>query len=162
MAESMSRLNRDRYRKKLHKLLSRSNVEKFVQMVWAIDALQSGRAEAASRCIRFPAEAATDDITSKFAVHKWDLETLVCQLLITPKDRLREGRNRHTNCSLFNAGATAVNHLRALENAESGIYLRRFSILNEMHRIGQRQFLTCGALLITALIRLSRETMGEV
>lgn len=108
-------------------------------MVWAIDALQSERVEAASRYISFPAEAAASDMASKFAVYKWELETLIRQLLVTPKIKMREGPNRLTDCTQFTAGAKAVDHLRNLEDAEAAIYLKRFSVFNEMHRIGQRQ-----------------------
>jgi hypothetical protein len=119
---------------------ARAPDENFLQMVWAIDALQSGREQAAARYIKYPREAATTSSDSRYALRKWDLETLVVQLLVTPKLKRHDGPNRETNCALFLAGATAVNHLRELENAESGIYLRRYSVLNEMHRIGYRQF----------------------
>jgi hypothetical protein len=136
----MSLMNRDRYRKKLRELLSLANDENFLRMVWAIDALQSERVTAASRCIRFPTEATASDLTSKFKIHKWELETLVGQLLTTPKSIARDGRNRILNCTEFGTGATVVDHLRKLENADYGIFRNRFGILQEMHRAGQRQF----------------------
>ena len=137
---SLSILKRDRSRKKLRQLLSHAEDEAFCQMIWAVDALQSGRAEAAARHLRFPAEAATSDMISKFAVYKWYLETLVGHLLTTPKYNPISDVKRATNCSQFATVAKVVNLLRNLEDAEASIYLRRFSILNEMHRIGQRQF----------------------
>ncbi|MBV9064944.1 MAG: hypothetical protein JO004_04150 [Methylobacteriaceae bacterium] len=136
----MSRLQRERHRKKLHELLSKADDEGFCEMVWAIDALQSDRVEAAKPFIEFPPEAATSEIGSDSLIHKWELETLISQLLITPKKRLREDRNVFLNCKLFSAGANAINFLRKLEEAEAGIYLKRFNILYEMHRLGQRQF----------------------
>ena len=136
----MSLLNRNRYRKKLRELLSIADDEAFFQMVWAIDALQSGRADAAAHCIRFPQEAATSDMSSRFAVYKWDLETLIGQLLITPKSKRRNSSIPLLNCTRFAAGATAVNHLRKLEDAEVRIYLEHSNALREVHRIGQRQF----------------------
>ena len=136
----MSLLNRDRYRKKLQGLLATADDEAFVELTWAIDALQSGRENVAARFIQFPAEAATSDIASNFAVYKWELETLLGLLLITPKHKLRDGLNRLTDCTQFAAGAKAANFLRKLEDAEAGVYLRHFDVLNEMHRIGQRQF----------------------
>jgi hypothetical protein len=137
---SMSTFNRDRYRKKLTNLLARADDEAFFRMVWAVDALQSARVDAAKPLLQFPAEAATTEIDSKFAVHKFELETLINQLLVTPKLQLREGRNQVTDCRQFGACAQGVNVLRKLENAESGIYLKRFNIFTEMHRIGYRQF----------------------
>ena len=119
----MSLMNRDRYRKKMRDLLSRSPDEDFFEMVWAIDALQSDRSDIAARYLQFPAEAATTDLDSKLAIRKWDLETLIGQLLVTPKrERRANGPNRITNCRLFHTGATAVSYLRELENAESGIF----------------------------------------
>jgi hypothetical protein len=102
--------------------------------------MQSGRTEVASKYIRFPHDAANTDITSKYAIHKWELETLIGLLLTTPKYKLHDGLNSLTNCSHFDAAAKAVNCLRKLENAEAGIYLKRTGILIEMHRIAHRQF----------------------
>lgn len=136
----MSKLKRDLYRKKLRKLLSRADDEAFLQLIWAVDALQSERAMAAARFIQFPPEAETSEVESQFAVRKWELETLVGQLLVTPKCQIREGPNKRTNCEHFSTAAAVVNHLRDLENAESGILLKHTNILLEMHRTGQRQF----------------------
>jgi len=109
-------------------------------MIWAIFALQSGRSEAAARYLRFPAEAAVSDMGSTYAIRKWELETLIAQLLITPKFKVRRGPNRMANCGLFRTGAQAVNLLRELEEVEAASYLERLGVLNEMHRIAQRTF----------------------
>lgn len=136
----MSHFTRDKNRKKLFRLLSHSNDEAYFQLVWAVDALQSDRVDLAARYIRFPREAATSDMSSRYAIFKWDLETLLTQLLVVPKYQLRDGKNRLTDCSKFEAASTAVNHLRSLENAEAGLYLKRLDVTDELHRIGQRQF----------------------
>lgn len=137
----MSIVNRDRFRKKLKSLLEVADDESFFQLVWAIDALQSDRVDFAAKYIEYPKEAAGAKLGSKYSIQEWDLETLIGQLLTTPKRKIIEGRrNRVLNCSQFGAGAQAVNYIRQLENAESGMYLKRFKILNELHRIGQRQF----------------------
>lgn len=136
----MSKLKRDLYRKKLRNLLSRADDEAFFQLIWALDALQSGREPAAARLIRFPLEAVTSKFDSPFAVHKWELDTLIGQLLITRKVGISAKSIRYTDCSQFNAGSTAINFLRQLEEADSAIFLEHFDVLLEMHRIGQRQF----------------------
>ncbi|MDF1847015.1 MAG: hypothetical protein P1U69_07440 [Parvibaculaceae bacterium] len=136
----MSNFQRDRYRKKLNNVLAKADDEAFIQMAWAIDALQSDRVEVAARFIDFPQEAAESEIASPYSVHKWELETLVCRLLVVGKDTLRDGRYRITDCSKFTAGATAANHLRNMENAESRIFLKRVDVLREMPRIAHRQF----------------------
>src|SRR5437870_13258185 len=74
---SMSRLKRDIRGKKLIKLLGRADDEAFLQMIWAVDALQSDRVPVAGRYIQFPASAATSDIAAPNAIHSWELETLV-------------------------------------------------------------------------------------
>jgi hypothetical protein len=110
-------------------------------MVWAVDAVQSDRSDVAARYLHFPVEAATSDIDAKLALRKWELETLIGQLLVTPERQWRkDGPNYVTNYSLFLTGAAAVKHLRQLENSESGIDLRRSSVWMELQRIGHRQF----------------------
>jgi hypothetical protein len=136
----LNSLNRHRYRKKLTKTLSKADDEAFCQLVWSVDALQSDRVGPASRYLRYPQEAATSDPTSRYAVFKWDLESLINQLLITPKLPIRPGLNRVLNCESFEAIRAAVNQLRSLEDAEAGIVLRTRGVLSELHRIAQRQF----------------------
>jgi hypothetical protein len=109
-------------------------------MIWAVDALQSDRVPVAAGNIQFPASAATSDIGAPNAIHSWELETLVNQLLVMPKLKLSARRNRFLDCSKFGSAATAVNLLRGVEDAESGVYLRHHPVLNELHRIGQRIF----------------------
>lgn len=136
----MSVVTRDRYRKKLHELLSRADDQAFFQLAWATSALQSDRVEAASRLVRYPPEAATSGFDSKLSIRAWELESLIGRLLLTPKYVRRDGPNRITNCQLFDTAAAATNALRELENAEAGIYLKRFSIFVELNRIGYRHF----------------------
>lgn len=136
----MSRLRRSMYTNKLDTLLSYADDDAFLQMIWAVDALQSDRVEAAQRYIAFPTGAASSDIGSPLAIYKWELETLVHRVLIAAKSKPQVGYNRHTNCSTFAACATAVRYLRKLEDAESKLYLGRFDVRTELHRAGHRQF----------------------
>ncbi len=109
-------------------------------MIWAIDALQSGRVSVASKFISFPKEAATADAASKYAIHRWELEFLVGFLLSTPKLKSNGQRYRILKCDNFQTVRSLVNNIRAMEDAEARIYLRNMSIFNEMHRISHRQF----------------------
>jgi hypothetical protein len=136
----MSMLKRNRFRKKLKKLLSKAFDEQFIQMIWAVNALQSDRIGAASKYLTFPKEAATSAIDSKFAIHKWELETLVSQLLTIPKNFKPETRSRIANCQLWGTCSAAMNFLRGLENEEAEIYLKDKNILDELPRIGHREF----------------------
>ena len=137
---SMSALQRDRYRKKLGKLLSRAPDADFLQLMWAVDALQSNRVDSVIGLLSYPPDAATSAITAPLSLHRWELETLTQQLFLTPKDGPHEKNSRITNCAEFSAAAAAVKFLRSLENAEASIYLKRMDVLREMPRIGHREF----------------------
>ena len=110
-------------------------------MVWAMHAAQSGRPQVASDFLTFPAGAATGDLSSDYAVHPWKLETLLNEVLMIPKIKLRPNApNRHLNCSTFSAINYICGLLNKLENAEDAQALARMSILVELGRIAQRQF----------------------
>jgi hypothetical protein len=125
--------------KQLRKLFPRASDRHFLQMVWAVDALCANRPEAAAGFLTFPPQAADQTIGSRFAVHQWELETLLIQLFLTPKT---EAPATVLDCSKFDSVADLVNRLRKLENVESAVYLRGggFNIFGELHRIVQRQF----------------------
>jgi hypothetical protein len=82
--------------KQLRKMFARSSDIAFLQLIWATDALQSDRVEAASRVITFPPQAADSSVGSPFAIRRWELETLAIQLFLTPK----EGKSPEV-CSLI-------------------------------------------------------------
>ena len=127
--------------KQLRKLFPRASDQHFLQMIWAVDALRSGRPDAAARLLAFAPAVADQSIGSPHAVHPWELETLLIQLLLTPKEP-RPSAAPAFDCSKFDSVAELVNRLRTLENVESAAYLRgtEFNIFNELHRIAQRQF----------------------
>lgn len=128
--------------KQLRKFFARANDRAFLEMIWAVDALQSDREEAAKRVFTsYPLEAADSSIGSQHAIHRWELETLVVQLLLTPKEEFRAGGNLILDCANFASIRETINRLRKLEDVESALYLGGpFNIFNEMHRIAQRQF----------------------
>ena len=135
-----SRRKRASARQRIDDALSHTDDEAFLGLAWAVDALQSPRVTVATRLIQYPPDAATTDLTSKLHIHKWEIETLVNELLAIPKRPLVVGPNVSLNCQVFGAMAHMANQLRHLENAESGITLQCMSVLIEMHRISQRQF----------------------
>jgi hypothetical protein len=129
--------------KQLLKMFARANDAAFLQMIWAVDALQSGRETVAKRYFStYPPEAAAESsIGSLLGIHRWELETLIVQLLLVPKELPREQGNLMLDCSKFESIRQTINRLRALENVESARYLSGdFTIWGEMHRIAQRQF----------------------
>ena len=108
----------------------------FLRMTWALNALQTGRADDARRFLGpRPADAATDGILGPHAIYPWELETLANELLVTPK-----GRYRMFACHDWNAIRDLVNQLRAVENAEYGARRGELNILVEIGRIAARQF----------------------
>lgn len=125
---------------RLKRLLSRANDEDFFALVWGLDALQSGREDLAARILEFPLEAATSDPGAPLAIHRWELESLMGQLLVTEKAPVLLGLNRQLNCRTFKSAQALVNCLRVIENADAGQFLKHFNVLLEMHRIAQRQF----------------------
>jgi hypothetical protein len=128
--------------RQLRKLFPRASDKQFLEMMWAIDALRSGRPEAAARMLTFPREAADQSFGSRFAVHQWELETLLIQLFLTPKEEPHPIATPAFDCSKFESVAKLINRLRQLENVESAVYLRggNFNIFGELHRIAQRTF----------------------
>jgi hypothetical protein len=128
----------------LRKMFARANDASFLQMIWAVDALQSGReTEAKPYFSTYPPKAAAKSPLPPFpfSIHRWELETLIVQLFLVPKELPREQGNLMLDCSKFEAILQTINRLRALENVEAGRYLSGdFTIWGEMHRIAQRQF----------------------
>ncbi len=128
----------------LVKMFARANDAAFLQMIWAVDALQSGREAAAKPYFSTypPGAAAKSSLPpSSFSIHRWELETLIVQLFLVPKELSREQGNLVLDCSKFESILQTINRLRALENVEAARYLSGdFSIWGEMHRIAQRQF----------------------
>jgi hypothetical protein len=137
----MSLVRRNLYKAKLANLLARADDEAFFTMIWATFAIQSGSPESGRPYLEFPPEAATSDTTSKFAVHPWKLETILNELLAKPKMKILPNLpNRRLDCRQFAAIACVTNALAGLENAEDGLTLKRINVLQEMHRLAQRQF----------------------
>ncbi|MBY3236582.1 hypothetical protein HFO17_18890 [Rhizobium laguerreae] len=121
----------------LKQMLAETKDGPLLRMFWAIDAIQDDREEHARGLLRYPPEAATSDILSKYAAHKWDLETLIAVLLNNPKSIWSA---RALNIRTYDALAMLVNHLRRAEEDEHRDRLNNDNILIEVHRIGHRQF----------------------
>ena len=108
----MSRVVRDAHRRRLAKMLGAAPDEQFLDLVWATDALQSGREDSAFSILGYtaPEEAATSDIASKHAIRRWELETLSNEVLTSQKSPIRRGPQTKTlNCNNFASIRDAVN-----------------------------------------------------
>lgn len=130
------------FRKKLNNKLGYATDENLFELVWAVNALQSGNEAVARQYLNhdYPDEAATSVITSPWAVFKWELETLANEILVVPKSNEFKAGLRTLNTRSFEVARQMVRILRKLENAESVRALKDHRILREMVRIANRQF----------------------
>ncbi len=137
----MSILGRDVYRRKLERHLAHSFDEPMFSLVSAVVAVQSG-SENALRAVRdLPPEAIGSELGSAYYVAPWTLETLVNELLATPKPPgFGIGRTRVLDAGTFETLRLLNNLLVKLANAEDGIFLKNHDVFYEMARIAQRQF----------------------
>lgn len=135
---------RDHYRKKLDKLLSRAGDEEFIQLLWATHILQSEHPDPARKFIlpeTIPDGAVSAEMPSRYAIHKWEIETLANELMTVPKAKPKKnGPTRTLRWDHFGAAVDCVNWLRKLENVEYRVQKKREDIFIEMGRIAARQF----------------------
>lgn len=104
-------------------------------------ALQGGNPAPRSIVPDFPVEGVGGKIGSKYYIEPWTLETLVNEILVTPKKRPRdENRTRILRSNSSEVLRTLARMVIGLENAEVGIYLQNHDVLSEIARIAQRQF----------------------
>jgi hypothetical protein len=137
----MGRLGRDIYRRKLARLISQSLDEDMVSLISAVVAVQSGNQNALHAVRDLPPEAVGAELGSPYHIPLWSLETLVNELLATPKPKgFYEGRTRLLNSKLFRTLQILHSILVHLEDIENGIFLESHDVFYEMARIVQRQF----------------------
>jgi hypothetical protein len=132
----LSGLKLERARARFLNALAIAPQERFLRMLWAVDALRSGRTDDAARVIRFSPEQAKQNHGDPHTIFPWELETLATQSLLTS----RQIQRRFYRCDDFGTAAAFTNMLRHLEDQEFGARAKQMHIFNEMHRIGQRQF----------------------
>jgi hypothetical protein len=134
----LSTLKLDRARARIRKAMSIAPQERFLLMLWAVEALRSGHPEIAARFIQFTAEQAKQAVGDTNAIFPWELETLAIQSLLVP----RQTAGRFYRCEDFGTAGNFTNMLRHLEDQEFGATSKaeQIDIFIEMHRIGQRQF----------------------
>ncbi|WP_168252627.1 hypothetical protein [Rhizobium leguminosarum] len=140
MENTTSRFKLTIVKKRYREWLERANDVDALALIWAVNAVQSGKAELAARYIAFPKEAVIDNMVDQYAIYKWELETIVTSLLTTSKDNHRNGRYKYTNLTKFESLGALVNLLREMENGEYAMTGTADNIWEEMYRIGQRQF----------------------
>ena len=133
-------VGRNVYRRALARYLARATDEFFFRMIWAVDAIHTGRAEAARKCgFEFDTAYDTKSMTANRVFH-WELDTLINELLIIPKAPRGRARELHLDCTKYTTALVCAQALRKLENAEDGPALDRVGVISEIHRLTQRQF----------------------
>lgn len=137
----MTKLGRDIQRRKLERYLSHSFDEPMISLISAVVAVQSGNENALRAVQDLPREAVGTELGSPYYTPLWSLETLVNELLATPKPiGFGVGYTRALNADTFNTLRMLNSILVKLENAEDGIFLAKHDVFYEMARIAQRQF----------------------
>lgn len=137
----MGRLGHDVYRRKLERYLSHSFDEPIISLISTVVAAQSGTQKALATMKDLPPEALSAELGSPYHIPHWSVETLVNELLATPKAKgFGVGRTRVLNADLFQTLRVLQGILIKLENAEDGIFLEKHDVFYEMARIAQRQF----------------------
>lgn len=137
----MGQLGRDIKRRKLERLLARSDDEGVIGLVSAVVALQDGNPAPRRLVTDYPPGAVGAALGSNYHLAPWTLEVLVNELLYTPKDRhFGQGRTRTVDHTKFQSLRAFANLIIQLENVEDGIFLENHDVFYEMARIAQRQF----------------------
>lgn len=112
----------------------------FLTMAWCTHALQNGREDSIRKGIfRYPKEAASNHILSGYSVQAWEIETLVNLLFTTPKTP-GFAWEPTMNTGHFETIRVLTNLLRSVEDAETPLRIDNENIIDELHRIGHRQF----------------------
>lgn len=126
-----------RTHRRLAEILGCADDEAFLLMVWGVNALQSGNPEGGSKAFPFgfPPEAVTQDMGTALSVYPWELETLVNELLASPKSMYRT-----LSCNSWGVVPEIVNQLRRVDDADFSARRDSVNIFNELYRIGGRQF----------------------
>jgi hypothetical protein len=130
-----SRQNRDRHLKQLRKLLSLADKPSALEAFWIIDGARNAHHFVKPSSSTFPDEFLFAKFGEPGAIYPWELEALVIELLAV--ERTQEAR-RELNLQSWGAISKLVNHVRAIENAESGMREPGI-IMRELTRILNRQ-----------------------
>jgi hypothetical protein len=138
----MGIVGRDVYRRKLERDLARLDDECAIESLAAIDAFQEeGGLAPFDLMPDLPPESRNAELGSPYNFPPWTRETLVNELLATPKARgLGTGGSRRLRHDRYAVFQRLVDIQLKLENAEDGVFLAERDVFEEMPRLAQRQF----------------------
>jgi hypothetical protein len=135
------RFDRDRFRRSLTRHLEMTEDEAFLNLIWNVRALQSGRANHVQRHLSFPDEAYTAELGKGNYLPPWDLELVANERLVArPFPMFASGPRKIVRCETFHAVAYAVHLARRVADCQIGLKLKQMDVFREMARIGHRQF----------------------
>ncbi|WP_172264653.1 hypothetical protein [Caulobacter sp. RHG1] len=137
----MSKLKAIRAKNRLHGDLALADDEAFCRLIWATRELQTRAGDAHRKVFLAPPEAHTTELNKGQYIFPWLLETLVNELMTTPKRRPRAGQQPVLlNCGRWATIARMANRLRRWEDLEDGLELTPENILRAVDRITHQQF----------------------
>ncbi|WP_375208380.1 hypothetical protein [Hyphomonas jannaschiana] len=121
----------------MNRILANCQSDRFLQMVWAIDGIQSSRCDRAAKFIEHTNDFVTTDLTSRYFVHKWSLEDL-CNSYFSIRSAKKSPAA--VDCLAIGSWVSLINEQHSVQDAEAGVYLRSKNIFDELTRIGHKQF----------------------
>ena len=131
--------DRDRYRKKLSRLLSECHLETLLRAVWEIRKIQSDDRLHSEFFLTIPPLWRTTEIKKGIYFLPWRLETMVNLAfegwINSPRPLRRQLDLRHPDAII-----TLYNTLHKFENASEGMSLRQVDVIQQMFRLTRRQF----------------------
>lgn len=133
----MSRFKARRAKEKLRKIFRINDPVHFFQLIWSVDAIATNRLDVARRFLNFPNEATNQEVTSRFYIHRWKLETLLNEYLTVP---LKKSRFKTPRKGEWGAFSELYNQLMALEDEESLLDVIPEKIAEALPREIWRQF----------------------
>lgn len=123
-------------KRRLADILRGADDEAFLLMAWGVNTLQNG-SPVGEAVFPFghPPAAVIEDMDSGGSVFPWELETIVNELLSSPKKLYRT-----TPCLQWNTVREVVNLLRRIKELDYVVSKDRDDVYQELFRIGGRQF----------------------
>ncbi len=137
--DRLNERRRTKIREKLLGTLSFLDDAQTLQLLWAINVLQTRSPPNLARYLNYPPEASAAKIGDKYFILKWELENLILLLLSTPKNNAKSAIP--SQYFEFNTLAVLVNLYKSAEQAESKVLVTGANIIAEMQRYAHKQFL---------------------
>lgn len=109
-----------------------------MQLMWAINVLQSDATTDLTRYIRYPEDAARAQLGDRYFAFKWEIENTLLLMLSTPKQENLLSAQAYRD---YNTVATVLNQLKQAEQAEERVLLHSQNVLFEIARLAHKQFM---------------------